>query len=116
MSRLALFGTRFTMEADFYHNTFAAAGIEVISPQEDERTFINEKYFGELVQGKIVESTREALVNIAQAMAARDGIDGIILGGTELSLILRDERDTGMPVLDTVRIHAEAIVDRLLGK
>lgn len=114
MSRLGLFGTRFTMESDFYRRAFAEVDIEVISPREDERVFIHDKYFGELVKGKIIESTRSALVEIAQAMATREGIHGLILGGTELSLILRDERDTGMQVLDTTRIHAEAIVDRLL--
>jgi aspartate racemase len=62
----------------------------------------------------ILPETRERLLEIVQAMKDRDGIEGVILGGTELSLILRDATAAGLPVLDTTQIHVEAAVEWLL--
>jgi aspartate racemase len=113
--RLALFGTRMVMEAPLYPDRFRPAGIEILTPQPEERAFIHGAYFGELVQGVIRDETRERLVAIAGRMRDRDGIDGLILGGTELALILREPTAGGVPVLNTARIHVEAGVDWLLG-
>ncbi len=76
--------------------------------------YIHDKYFAELVKGIILPETRERLLTIVDQMKERVGIEGLILGGTELSLILRDEHARGIPVLDTTRIHVKAIVDELL--
>jgi len=112
--RPALFGTRFTMEAKFYPNVFAVAGIPIITPNETERAFIHEKYMNELLPGIFAAQTRERMIEIVKAMKARDEIDGLILGGTELPLLLRDAEVAGVPFLDTTRIHVDAIVDALL--
>jgi len=113
LQRLGLLGTRFTMEAKFYPEVFARAGLTIITPNESERTFVNEKYFGELLKNVFLPETRDQLLAIINQMKQRDGIDGLILGGTELPLILRGA-DSDLPFLDTTRIHVQAIVDRLL--
>jgi len=112
--RPALFGTRFTMEAKFYPDVFATAGISIVIPNETERAFIHQKYMSELLPGIFAARTREQLIEIVTTMRSRDEIDGLILGGTELPLILRDEAIEGVPFLDTTRIHVDAIVDNLL--
>ena len=112
--RPALFGTRFTMEAKFYPNVFAVAGIPIITPNETERAFIHEKYMNELLPGIFAAQSRERLIEIVKAMKARDELDGLILGGTELPLLLREAEVRGVPFLDTMRIHVDAIVDALL--
>src|SRR6185503_15358029 len=89
-ARLALFGTRYTMQARFYPDVLGAAGIACLLPSPDEQAYIHEKYLGELVNGVFLPETRRRLLAIAQRMKADDAIDGIILGGTELPLLLRE--------------------------
>jgi aspartate racemase len=113
LKKVGLFGTRFTMQAGFYPAVFAKAGIEAILPQLDEQTFIHEKYMGELLNNIFLEETRERLLAIVGRMKKRDGIEALILGGTELPLILRDSSSTGIPFLDTIQIHAKAAVAQL---
>jgi len=113
LERLGLLGTRFTMEAKFYPEVFSRAGLSIVTPNETERAFVNEKYFGELLKNVFLPETREQLLAIINEMKQRDAIDGLILGGTELPLILRGA-DSDLPFLDTTRIHVQAIVDRLL--
>jgi len=114
LQRPALFGTRFTMQGKFYPEVFAEAGIDIVVPNEAERAFIHEKYMGELLNNIFLPETRERLIAIVNQMKQRDGIDGLILGGTELPLILRDAEIEGVPFLDTTRIHVERIVEKLL--
>ena len=114
LQRLGLFGTRFTMQAPFYANAFAAAQMTVISPEPDQQAYIHEKYMGELVAGVFRDDTREQLTAIIHAMKARHQIDGVILGGTELPLILKEPSYDGVMVLDTTRIHVESAVKRML--
>jgi len=106
----ALFGTRPTMEATFYQDAFARKGMTIVTPNPAEREYIHEKYMGELFHNVIDPVTRDQLVEIVSALEARDGIDGIILGGTELSLILTEPSYSGIPVLDTTQIHVDRIV------
>jgi aspartate racemase len=113
LKKLALFGTRFTMQGRFYPDVFAKAGITLVAPEADEQTYIHDKYMNDLVNGIILPETREHLLAILDKMKERDGVEGLILGGTELSLILRDTDHNGMPILDTTRIHAEWIVAEL---
>jgi aspartate racemase len=113
LERLALLGTRFTMEGRFYPEVFARADITLVPPPPDERAFVHEKYMGELVKGVFLPETRAELLNIVEAMERRDGIDGVVLAGTELPLILRGAA-AGVPFLDTTRIHVDAAVERLL--
>ena len=115
LKRLGLLGTRFTMQASFYPDALAAREIEVILPNEEEQAYIHGKYMNELVPGIILPETRHRLMKIIKALKDRAQIDGAILGGTELSLILRDETVFGVRILDTTQIHVEAAVAQLLG-
>jgi aspartate racemase len=114
LKRLALLGTRFTMQASFYPDALAAREIEVILPNEEEQVYIHAKYMDELVPGIILPETRDRLMNIIKSLKDRAHIDGAILGGTELSLILRDETVFAVRILDTTQIHVEAAVARLI--
>ena len=110
LKRVGLFGTRFTMQASFYAHAFAEAAIEVVAPQSQEQDYIHEKYLGELVAGLVLPETRAGLLKIARLMRVRDGIEALILGGTELPLILRGDNDSGIPFLDTAQIHVNAVI------
>ena len=110
LKRVGLFGTRFTMQANFYADAFAQAGMEMIAPQPAEQDYIHEKYMGELVGGILLPETRAGLLAIARLMQTRHGIEALILGGTELPLILRGDNDIGIPFLDTAQIHVQAVI------
>jgi len=110
-----LLGTRPTMEASFYPAVFARKGLAIATPDPADREYIHEKYMGELFHNVITAETRDRLIAIVATLKSRDGIDGIILGGTELSLILTEPSYAGLPVLDTTQIHVERIVDESLG-
>jgi aspartate racemase len=114
LRHLALFGTRFTMQAALFPQAFERRGMIIILPNDEEQEFIHEKYMGELFVGAIRDETRAALVDIVATMKQRDDVDGLILGGTELSLILREPTAAGLPVLDTTQIHVEAALERML--
>ena len=114
MKKIGLFGTRFTMTGGFYQKVFAAAGLEIVVPSEEEQNYIHEKYIGELLNNIFTPETRAGLLAIVEKMQARDRIEALILGGTELPLILRDSEQNGVPFLDTTKIHVERIVERLL--
>jgi aspartate racemase len=114
LKRVGLFGTRFTMQGRFYPELFSGEGITIVLPEEDEQAYIHDKYMGELVKGIFLPETRAELLSIVDRLKEREGIEGLILGGTELPLILRDVTDRGIPFLDTTRIHVESIVARLL--
>jgi aspartate racemase len=109
LKRLGLFGTRFTMQGNFYSNIFSKTDIALLTPHIDEQTFIHEKYMGELVKGIILPDTRQRLLAIVDQMRSQEYIDGLILGGTELPLILGDVSGQGIPFLDTTKIHVQAI-------
>jgi len=114
LKRIALFGTRFTMQGHFYPEVFSRAGITLVVPQADEQAYIHDKYMNDLVHGIILPETHDRLLAILDTMKQRDGAESLILGGTELSLIIKDTEHNGMPVLDTTRIHVERIVAELL--
>jgi len=114
LKRLGLFGTRFTMRGRFYVDVFSKEGIALSVPEPDEQDYIHEKYMGELVKGILLPETRAGLLAIVDRLAERDKIEGLILGGTELPLILRDAEHHGIPFLDTTQIHVRAAVARLL--
>jgi aspartate racemase len=113
LKRLGLFGTRFTMRGQFYPKVFSREGLALVIPDEEEQAFIHEKYMNELLKGIFLPETRERLLAIAGRMRERDRIEGLVLGGTELPLILRDETAGGVPVLDTGRIHVGAAVEQM---
>ena len=112
LKRLALFGTRYTMQADFYQNVFRREGIELITPDPKDQDYIHEKYFAELVPGIFLSETRTGLLAIVDRMKAN--IEGVLLAGTELALILRGESHNGVTLLDTGKIHCQAAVEEML--
>lgn len=114
LKRLGLFGTRFTMKGRFYPDIFSKAGITLVVPEQDEQDYIHEKYMSELVNGIIRPETRERLLGIVDRLKEREGIQGLILAGTELPLILRDDMAQGIPFLDTTQIHVKCVVAQLL--
>jgi len=111
--RIGLLGTRFTMQASFYPEVFARKQMRIHVPDESDQAYIHEKYFGELVNGVFPDETRKALTGIIARMKERNGIEAVILGGTELPLILRGGEAAGVPLLNTTQIHVEAALERL---
>jgi len=114
LKKIALFGTRFTMQGRFYKDVFSKAGIKLVVPEADEQAYIHDKYMNDLVHGIVLPETRERLLRILDQMRERDGVEALILGGTELSLIIKDVEHNGLPILDTTRIHVARIVAELL--
>ena len=114
LKKLGLFGSGFTMRASFYQETFSTAGITVIVPNPDEQAYIHRQYMDELVKGVFLPETRAGLLKIVDRLQEQQGIQGLILGGTELPLILRDAPDRGIPFLDTTQIHVKAAVREML--
>ncbi|MEO8575740.1 MAG: amino acid racemase [Gemmatimonadales bacterium] len=113
LKRLLLLGTRFTMEASFYGDVFGRYGLEVIAPVEADRTWVHERYVGQLLKGDFRDETREEFASLIAKLRDTENIDGVILGGTELPLLLRAPTIADLPVLDTTAMHVEAIVMRL---
>jgi aspartate racemase len=114
VKRIGLFGTRFTMEGRFYPDVFEKAGINMVLPNPDEQSYIHDKYMNELVHGIIRPETRKDLLLIVDRLIKQEMIDSILLGGTELPLILRDNGEYGIPFLDTTMLHVESVVEYLL--
>lgn len=109
LQRVALLGTRFTMEEPFYRDTLARFGIECVVPDEAGRREVHRVIFDELCQGHVSPASRRALQDLCGDLAAQ-GAQGIVLGCTELPLILRPQ-DLALPTFDTTRLHALAAVD-----
>ena len=114
LKKVGIFGTRFTMQQRFYPDVFSKGGIMLTIPELDEQNYIHDKYLNELVNGIILPETRGRLLRIMDRMIDQQGIDGLILGGTELPLILKDAEYRGIPFLDTTRIHVKYAVAELL--
>jgi aspartate racemase len=114
LQRLALLGTRYTMQGSFYPRVFSREAIELVVPDPKDQDYIHDKYLNELVPGKFVSKTRAGLLGVVDRMKAKSDIDGVILAGTELPLILREADHHGIPLLDTTKIHVEAAVTEML--
>jgi aspartate racemase len=113
LRRLGLLGTRFTMDAPFYPAVFARHDIAVVPPDDADRAWVHERYIGELLRGDFRDDTRRQLVALVTRLRDEAGIDGVILGGTELPLLLSTPTIADLPALDTTALHVAAIVDRL---
>jgi aspartate racemase len=111
LKTLGLFGTRFTMQGRFYPDVFSREGVGLTVPTAEEQDYIHDKYVNELIPGQFLPQTRKGLLAIAARMKQQDGIQGLILGGTELPLILTDSSSVGIPFLDTTQIHVNAILE-----
>ena len=106
---VGLLGTRFTMDKHLYHDALARRGITVLIPDADDREVVNRVIYDELVAGKLRAESRAAYVGIIKKLARR-GAQGIILGCTEIPLLV-SEADAGLPLFDTTVLHAEAALN-----
>jgi aspartate racemase len=112
---VGLLGTRFTMEQEFYKGRLVAQhGLEVLVPPADQQAIVHRIIYEELCLGRIVPESRQAYQTI-MAELVEAGAQGIILGCTEIGLLVQ-EHDTTVPVFDTTKLHAEAAVDFALGE
>ncbi len=110
---VGLLGTRYTMEQDFYRGRLSARhGLDVVVPDEPDRTMVHDVIYDELCVGRVDRSSREAYRAVMEELADR-GAEAIILGCTEVTLLVRAD-DAPVPVFDTTRIHAEKAVERAL--
>jgi len=113
--KVGLLGTKFTMEMGFYRDRLRDRfGIDAVVPGEARRGEINRVIFGELCRGRVMPSSREELMNDIAALA-RLGAQAVVLGCTELDLLVDDER-SALPVIDTTRVHAEAALAMMFGE
>ena len=96
------------MQGEFYARVFSREEIGLVSPQAQEQAYIHDRYMNELVKGIVSPETRRRLLVIVERMKEQEHIDGLILGGTELTLILGDVTGEDIPFLDTTRIHVLA--------
>ena len=113
LKRVALFGTRFTMNGEFYAKPFGREDIEIIRPDPADQDFIHDKYMNELLLGKFLPETKAGLLAVVDRLRAKTQLDAVILAGTELPLILRDPAHNGIPFLNTTVIHCEAAVNEM---
>ena len=114
LERVGLLGTRFTMQGRFYPDVFARVGIPLVTPDPEEQAEVHAIYMNELLLGILRPESQARLLTLVERMAARDGIDGLILGGTELPLLLRQPEHRGVQFLDTTRLHVEQVVTEIL--
>lgn len=110
IARVALLGTKYTMEQDFYRDRLEKKyGLQVIVPNETERDYINSVIFDELCANEIRSQSRERFKQIINRLVDEEGAQGVILGCTEIPLLIKQE-DVSVPVFDTMKIHAKAAV------
>ncbi|MBP5519029.1 MAG: amino acid racemase [Treponema sp.] len=110
IKKIGLLGTIFTMEQDYMKKDFQEAGIKVFVPEKSERELIAKRIYEELEKGIVKESTLTEFVEIINKMVERDGIEGIILGCTELPLLL-NSKNCPIPCFDSVEIHIKKIIE-----
>jgi aspartate racemase len=115
LHRIGLLGTRFTMEEDFYKGRLAQEyGLDVIIPNAGERELVHRVIYDELVLGEIRGPSKDRFIDIIARMV-KEGAEGVILGCTEIGLLIH-ERDCSVPLFDTTRIHAQAAVELALAE
>jgi aspartate racemase len=114
LRKVGLLGTRYTMEGDFYKNRLTEKfGLSVLIPPDEKRGVVNDVIFNELCQGIIKQSSKDQFKEVIKELVAR-GAEGIILGCTEIPLLIK-EGDGPVPFFDTTSIHALRAVDYALG-
>jgi len=106
---IALLGTRYTMEQDFYRGRLTAHGLEVLVPGAADRTFVHDVIFNELVRGRIVDASKQRYLEVIDRLHDR-GAEGVIAGCTEIELLVTPD-DVEQPYFPTARLHAMAAVD-----
>ena len=114
LKAVSLLGTRFTMSGRFYPEVFEKHGLRLAVPSAGEQAEIHDKYVNQLIKGIFLPETRARLQEIIAEQVKRERVEGVILAGTELPLILKDETIAGVPLLDTTQIHVKAVVAEIL--
>ena len=114
LKKVALLGTSFTMQSDFYKKVFDRDSIILATPNKEEQKYIQEKIFEELELGIIKEETKKGFLKIIKRMKQEDSVQGVILGCTEIPLLLSQEEEFGIPFFNTTKIHAEAVLEYCL--
>lgn len=112
LNKSLLLGTKYTMQLDFYPSAMSEYGIEIVVPSIEEQKYIHRKIFDELDKGLILDQTRDGFLEIINQIAENQNIDSVILGCTEIPLVLTEKDIKNLVVLDTARIH----VDEMLAK
>lgn len=110
---LGILGTRFTMRGTFYPEVFARRGIAVRAPADDDVAYVHEKYVTELIPARHLPETRQRVLDVIERLVGA-GVDGVLLAGTELPLLLARSAHAGVPLLDTSRIHVRRALAELL--
>lgn len=113
IKKIGLLGTKFTMQSNFFHKVFNKSNIEIVVPKEEEQEYIHRKLVTEIQLGQFAHETRKELLDIIKRMKDDDSIEGLILGCTELPLILTKD-ELGIPFLNTTKIHVESIIKNCL--
>ncbi|MBR8660164.1 aspartate/glutamate racemase family protein [Brevibacillus sp. NL20B1] len=111
--RVGLLGTRYTMEFPFYRERMRRYGVEVLVPDEPDRAIVNRIIFEELCLGNVLPKSKQEYLRVMDGLVRR-GAEGVILGCTEITLLIKPE-DMLVPLFDSTRIHAEEAVTRALG-
>jgi aspartate racemase len=114
ISKVALLGTKYTMSQDFYKDRLSSKGLTVIVPDENDQTFINTVIFSQLIQGKVLASSRQGYLSIIDKLVEQ-GAQGVILGCTEIGILIRPQ-DTDVQLFETVEIHAKKAAEFLLNE
>lgn len=113
IKKVGLLGTRFTMQSDFYKKACNKTNIQLFVPSEKEQDYIHEKLMTEIELGNFLDDTREGLIDIIKRMINDNSIQGVILGCTELPLILT-KNELGIPFFNTTEIHVESIIKHFI--
>jgi aspartate racemase len=110
MTTVGLLGTRFTMEGRFYPEVFAKYGLMVVPPAAADLDYVHDKYLGEFLKNQFLQDTRAGVLQVIDRMKRDLDVQAVILGGTELPILLRSDVHNGVPLLDTTKIHADAVL------
>ena len=116
LRRVALLGTKFTMQGSFFADVFARRGVDLVVPDEEGQNRVHDIYVSELLNDIFDPASLEAILAIVDEMHRRDHIEGVVLGGTELPLLLKRDRHGSVRFFDTTRIHCSRIVTELLAE
>lgn len=114
LQRVGLLGTRFVMDASMYEQALSGIGACQVLPSRDEREFIHQRYMSELVSGVFLDETRNGILRIIDRMITEDGVQGVILGGTELPLLLGAGSYRNVTLFDTSVLHIERAIAECL--
>ena len=116
IQKVGLIGTKSTMSNGFYSSVAQKYGLNIIIPTTENQDYIHDKYMSELVFNTIVPQTKKELIQIIKDLEEKESIEGLILGGTELPLIINQSDFDHIKIFDTTKIHVESIITKMVEK